>query len=228
MSGKSPRSCGTFKVNFPRSWPSGSGTTSTWIVLSRSSPEIGLPFSSTSFSGRLSSHFTPVVGSKRPNPVRLPPAASGSQRSRLRWALLLASPAENAECRVHGGPVLERVAHLPDDDFEGRERGDHVGLGESPHHPPTPHLPGHLALSTGDHDAMLVAQLGQHRFVVEAVRRHNAGDGDRMHAVAREDLHPKRLDGLMKRVGVACVTPPDVPGPFPFVKVDRDVERKSD
>src|SRR5215813_4719531 len=74
----------------------------------------------------------------------------------------------------------------------------------------------------------LVEQLRQHRFVVEAVRGQNARDGDRMHTVTGEDLHPERLDGLMKRVGVARVTRPDVPGPFPFVEVDRDVERKSD
>src|SRR5262245_62833167 len=32
----------------------------------------------------------------------------------------------------------------------------------------------------------------------------------------------------MKGVRVASMTRPDVPGPFPLVKVDRDVERKSD
>src|SRR4029450_10935292 len=72
--------------------------------------------------------------------------------------LLLASPGEYIERRVHGRRVLERVAHLPDDDFKGPERGDHVGLGDGPHRSPTPHLPGHLALSTGDHDAVLVEQ----------------------------------------------------------------------
>src|SRR5262249_7849840 len=77
MSGKSPRSCGTFKVNFPRSWPSGSGTTSTWIVLSRSSPEIGLPFSSTSFTfprishnGRIPLPMTSLMGLTSPNMSR--------------------------------------------------------------------------------------------------------------------------------------------------------------
>src|SRR5262249_11392105 len=82
--------------------------------------------------------------------------------------------------------------------------------------------------STGDHDAMLIEQLRQHRLVVEAVRRQDSRDGDRMYAVTREDLHPKRLDSLMKCLGVARVTRPHVPGPLLFVKVDRNIECKSD
>src|SRR5262245_46131805 len=142
--------------------------------------------------------------------------------------LLLAGPGKDVERRVYGGSLLEPVAHLADDGLEGPQRGDHVGLGDRPHRSPAPHLAGHLALSTGDHDPMLLQQLRQHNLVVEALRRQNAGDGDRMHAVAREDLHPERLDGFMQCVGVACVTRPDVAGPFLLVKVDRDVERKGD
>src|SRR5262245_51842123 len=104
-------------------------------------------------------------------------------------ALLLLGPGEYVERRVHGDPRLEPVAHLPDDGFEGPERRDHVGLGDGPHRSPAPHLPGHLALSTGDHDTVLLKKLRQDRLVVEAVRRQDARDGDRMHAVTREDLH---------------------------------------
>src|SRR5215813_6633767 len=142
--------------------------------------------------------------------------------------LLLASPGKYVERRVHGGAVREPITHLPDDDFEGPERVGHVGLGDGPHRSTTPHLPGHLALSAGDYHAVLVQQLRQHRLVVEALRGQNARDGHRMHAVTRKDLHPKRLDGCMQRVGVASVPGPDIAGPFPFVKIDRDVECKSD
>src|SRR5262245_61746909 len=104
-----------------------------------------------------------------------------------RWLMTalrpLAGPGENVERCIHGGRIRQRVAHLPDDDFEGPERGDNVSLGDGPHRPPTPHLPGHLALSTGDHDAMLIEELRQHRLVVEAVRRQDPRDGNRMHAV---------------------------------------------
>jgi hypothetical protein len=33
--------------------------------------------------------------------------------------LLLVSPREYVERRVHGDPVLDRIVHLPDDGFEG-------------------------------------------------------------------------------------------------------------
>src|SRR5258706_555646 len=101
-------------------------------------------------------------------------------------------------------------------------------LGEGAHRSPTPHLSGHLALSAGDHDAVLVEQFRQNCRVVEAMGRQNARDGDRMHAVAREHLHPERLDGFMKRVRVARVTGPDVAAAFPFVQIDCDVEGKGD
>src|SRR5262245_37148459 len=162
-----------------------------------------------------------AVGVGLPLPLVTPARLTGPD------ALLLAGPGEDVERRVYGGALREPVARLPDDGFERPERRDHVGLGDRPHRSPAPHLPGHLALSAGDHDTVLLKELRQHRLVVEALRRQNARDGDRMHGVTREDLHPKCPDGLMQRVGVTCVPRPDVPGPFPLVKVDRDVECKS-
>jgi hypothetical protein len=115
-----------------------------------------------------------VIGRRLPGSWAIPKASAGRA---------LASPGEYVERRVHGGPILERIAHLLDDDFEGPERSDYVSLGDVPHRSSTPHLPGHLALSTGDHDAVLVEQLRQDRLVVEVMRRQDARDGDRMHAV---------------------------------------------
>src|SRR6266853_3654245 len=144
------------------------------------------------------------------------------------FLLLLAGAGEYSARGVHAGPIRERVTHLPDDGFEGPERVEHVSIGKGAHRSPTPHLPGHLALSAGDHDAVLVEQFRQNCRVVEAVRRPNARDGDRMHAVAREDLHPERLDGFMKLVRVARVTGPDVEAAFAFVQIDCDVECEGD
>src|SRR5262249_41377443 len=97
--------------------------------------------------------------------------------------LLLASPREYVERRVHGGAIREPVTHLPDSDLESPEPGDHVSLGEVPHRSPAPHLSGHLALSAGDHYAVLVEQLRQDRLVVETVRGQNARDSYGMHAI---------------------------------------------
>src|SRR5258706_555648 len=142
--------------------------------------------------------------------------------------LLLAGAGEYIARGVHAGPLRERVPHLPDNGFEAPQRVEQVSLGEGAHRSPTPHLSGHLALSAGDHDAVLVEQFRQNCRVVEAMGRQNARDGDRMHAVAREHLHPERLDGFMKRVRVARVTGPDVAAAFPFVQIDCDVEGKGD
>src|SRR5215470_2278206 len=109
------------------------------------------------------------------------------------FRLFLAGAAEYIARSVHGSPIRERVAHLPDDGFEGPQRVEHVSLAEGTHRSPTPHLPGHLALSAGDHDVVLVEQFRQDCPIVEAVGSDNARDGDRMHAIAREDLHPERL-----------------------------------
>src|SRR5207302_11893 len=83
---------------------------------------------------------------------------------------LLTSPAENVERRIHGGPILEWVTYLPDDDFDGPERRDDVSLGDRPPRPANPHLSAHLALPTAAHDPVRIAQLRPHLLVVAAMR----------------------------------------------------------
>src|SRR5262245_24341438 len=107
--------------------------------------------------------FLSITRSSRYPELETPTAAAGVG-CRCDWVtpagltrpdeLLLAGPGKDVERRVYGGSLLEPVAHLADDGLEGPQRGDHVGLGDRPHRSPAPHLAGHLALSTGDHDPM--------------------------------------------------------------------------
>src|SRR5258708_24805720 len=70
--------------------------------------------------------------------------------------LLLAGAGEYIARGVDAGPILEPVAHLPDNGFEGPQRVKHISVGERAHRSPTPHLPGHLSLSSRYDDAVLV------------------------------------------------------------------------